>query len=423
MPLPRPLRVFLGTLLTLTGVCLLTEFLAAHFFHLLYPYDWPLYTPEHSFNDLIIYHPRFAAFGTAAFFDPPWYPFTYPAPVALLYRFFYGFTDYITAFLIAAGAIVAAAIGFFTRTLASRSIAASQRAESSKLASRKLTNQALSRTLLLMVPTVLCAYPIAFEFQQANLEIFVTLFTALGIWAFYRERPWPAAILFGLAASLKLFPIVFLVLFLSRRLYRQAAVSAIVTFVSVTLSLALACPSPRAALAGMQAGAAFFQHEYALRTTTAFDHSLFALVKAAAVLHDPAQTFLAPATLTVYLACAAAAVLAVCLRIRNLPLLNQVLALSVAAILFPPVSFDYTLLNLYAPWALLVLFTLQAPHARGLTPMFACLAVLLAPTSELILHGVALGAQLKSLALLALLAFALRRSGEPAFRSSANSPA
>ena len=395
MPLPRPLRRFVFLLVTLTAACLVTEFLCARLLHLPYPYDWPLYTPERSFDDLIIYHPRFPAFATPAFFDPPWYPFTYPAPVALLYRAFYTFPDYVTAFLVTAGTLVAAAIALFTRVLRSRS------------APWRLV-------LLLLVPTILCAYPLAFEFQQANLEIFVTVFTTLGLWLFCRGKAWPAAILFGLAASLKLFPIAFLVLFLTRRQYRQAAAAAAIALATILLSLWIACPNLSNALHGMQAGAAFFQHEYALRTTTAFDHSLFALLKAATVLRHPAQALLDPATLTVYLAGAALIAAVVCLRLRRLPLLNQVLALSVLAVLLPPVSFDYTLLNLYAPWALLVLFTLETPEAPGLTPAFVSFAILLAPTSEFILHGIALGAQIKAVALVALLLGALTRPLKPA---------
>jgi hypothetical protein len=46
-------------------------------------------------------------------------------------------------------------------------------------------------------------------------------------------------------------------------------------------------------------------------------------------------------------------------RIVKLPTLNQILCLSIAAILFTPVSFDYTLLQLYAPFTLILFAALQ----------------------------------------------------------------
>ena len=417
--MPKCIRYFLLTLVTLSVACLATEWVCSRMLHLPYPYDWPLFAPEHSFNDLIIFHPRFAAFGTPQFFDPPWYPFTYPAPVALLYGALYSFRDYVTAFLIAAGALTAGAILLFAASLRATGFANSGVANSGVAnAGAAKAGPGLTpwRTVaLILIPTILCAYPLAFEFQQANLEIFVTLLTTLGICCFVRERPWPAAICFAFAASLKLFPVVFLVLFLSRRQYRQAGFAAALSVGTMLVSLWLVCPSPRAALAGSRAGATFFKHEYALRTTTAFDHSLFGLLKAATVLLHLDylnQSFLAPTTLTAYLAAATALLLVICLRLRRLPVLNQVIALSVVTVLLPPVSFDYTLLNLYAPWGLLVLFALKTPPATvhrlsTLAPLLVSFAILFAPVSELIFRGVPLGAQLKSLTLASVLLLSL----------------
>ena len=394
--LPRPLRLFVLTLAGLTLACLAAEFVCAHFLHLGYPYDWPLYDPRHSFNDLIIYHPRFAAFGTPAFFDPPWYPFTYPAPAALVYRALYAFADYVTAFLVLGGTAVAAAIALFGQAL--------RRAGGNRV------------LWLLLLPTVLCAYPIAFEFQQANLELVSILFTSLGLWAFCRQRAWPAALCFALAGAIKLFPLVFLALLLGRRQLRQALAALGLAGALIALSLWIACPQWSAALAGVNAGADFFRTEYALRTTTAFDHSLFSLAKAAVVLAHPGTLSLAPLVLNVYLALATlGAVSLYVLRVRKLPALNQMLALAIFTVLLPPVSFDYTLLVLYAPWALLVLSTL-AHGSRADSPgqAFVALAVVFAPESECIVRGVALGSQVKTLALVWLLVLALRRSVTPA---------
>ena len=75
------------------------------------------------------------------------------------------------------------------------------------------------------------------------------------------------------------------------------------------------------------------------------------------------------------------------LRIRHLPVINQVLCLCIAFILLPPVSYDYTLLHLYVPWGLLVMFAQEQQILRrevpGLTAAFVCLGILMAPLMNL----------------------------------------
>jgi hypothetical protein len=100
------------------------------------------------------------------------------------------------------------------------------------------------------------------------------------------------------------------------------------------------------------------------------------------------------------------------LKIRHLPLINQVLCLCIASILLPPVSYDYTLMHLYIPWAMLVLFAQEQWASRrsvaGLTAALALLAFLFAPESEMICQSVRFGGQLKAIALMALLVVSLK---------------
>ena len=62
------------------------------------------------------------------------------------------------------------------------------------------------------------------------------------------------------------------------------------------------------------------------------------------------------------------------MRIRRLPMLNQMLALTVCAVLLPPLSMDYTLLHLLIPFGLLCVYAVLNPDARGLAAAFTCLA-------------------------------------------------
>ena len=91
-------------------------------------------------------------------------------------------------------------------------------------------------------------------------------------------------------------------------------------------------------------------------------------------------------------------------------ILNQLLALSALSVTLPFISYEYTLVNLIAPFIILVMF-LASDVATGRVPLtriqiLALLlpfAVLFAPLTFLLLHGFGFGAQIKSLALLAVI--------------------
>ena len=77
-----------------------------------------------------------------------------------------------------------------------------------------------------------------------------------------------------------------------------------------------------------------------------------------------------------------------CSRIRKLPLLNQILALSVCAVLLPPVSFDYTLVHLLVPVGLLCLYTAPMPWraVAGLRLCLVCFALIFNVDAFVSLH-------------------------------------
>ena len=152
------------------------------------------------------------------------------------------------------------------------------------------------------------------------------------------------------------------------------------------------------------------------------DHSLFALYKCIAVAlgHDPAN-FLQ--SLSIYLALSAlGGTLLYFLRIRHLPLLNQLLILTIASINFTAFSGDGTLLHLYYPFALLLFLTLGAWKRRtqvpGLLPALLCFAVLLAPESYLVAGEWRFEGEVKCLILGYLLVLALRHPFGPSLTQS-----
>ena len=266
-----------------------------------------------------------------------------------------------------------------------------------------------SAALFLLV-TYALAFPFWFEFSQGNIEWVVWCVMMLGLWAFCTGRYRTAAICIGVAGSMKIFPIIFIGLFIPPRRYGAILLTLATAALSTVCSLWAVDPHLHQSWTQTAAALGIFAQEHMAQIRPlegGFDHSLFALVKL--VLNAFAGSREHEQGLGIYLALAA---LVGCLlffvRIRKLPAVNQVLCLTVAAVALPPVSYDYTLIHLYAGLALLGFVAMEAaqhdqrPKVAGLVPALLLLAFVLSPESEFLVHGVRYSGQLKCVGLLAL---------------------
>jgi hypothetical protein len=221
---------------------------------------------------------------------------------------------------------------------------------------------------------------------------------------------------------MKIFPAVLLLLLLARKRYRDFAL-AVASVVGFTVgSLWLSGPSIKRAGQGILEGLDYLREvqilDYKAREIT-FDHSLFAFMKQVCfrIIHDvPKVNALLPRFYLVYGICVAAAFVALYFStIRHLPVLNQLLALTALSVLLPYVSYDYTLVHLFTPFAILVI-VLATDGADGRLKlsrgqlMFLLLpfAVLFTPQSYLVYHIVGYAGQFKTLALCVVVGAALR---------------
>ncbi len=139
-----------------------------------------------------------------------------------------------------------------------------------------------------------------------------------------------------------------------------------------------------------------------------YDHSFFGLVKAVTLRWHP-NYFAWARRYTITVAIISVALYF--LRLWRLPLPNQILALSILSVTLAPVSYDYTLLNLYPAFAMLAVLTLQAqrqgtrvPHITAYMILFA---IILTPESYVIYHAVRYGAQVRTICLIIMLGLAL----------------
>ena len=277
-----------------------------------------------------------------------------------------------------------------------------------------LRGYSVRASLLLTGIALVCSYPLWFEFEQANMEIVTFLLVATGTGAFLSRRGYTAATLFGVAASAKIFPLIYLGLFLARRDFRRMAWMLAVAALTTIAGLWALCPNLSVAWTGVAVGLATFQAGWVVQVRPILltcDHSILALVKL--MFYGMARTRLEDPHFVQRLSsgCLAFGAIGGCILyfavIRKLPIVNQILCLVVCSVLLPPVSFDYTLLHLYVPWAMLVLIAAEANALPGLTGAFLCFAILFAPETEFIHHGQSLGGQLKAVTLIVLLLIAI----------------
>ena len=394
LALPPVLEGFVIALVVLTAICVLCEAVSTLLLHLSAPYTSPLLGEY--FPDLKSFAERFQHLHQMTFFTlDPTRPYMYPAPMALFYAFLFRLSHPVLGYLlIMVGGFLVAAL----------------------MLGRALLRRGLRPTSagLLLATTLCLSYPLIFLLKQANMEGFVWIILSLGLLLYASGRSYAAASCFGIAGAMKIFPFVFLGLLLSRKQYRQSAWGILVAGVLTVLSLWVVYPQLSTSWHLIQHGLDQFRLGYMLQVRPAekgFDHSLWMLIKRAHQ-REVRPDRLAP-YLSMYLGTVSLAGLALyVVRIRHMPMINQVLCLTVASILLPPTSFDYTLVHLYAPWALLSLLAVQQ-YARngsqpGLVLAMACFVVLMAPETEIIHRGQVASGALKALALLVLFYAGLR---------------
>lgn len=209
----------------------------------------------------------------------------------------------------------------------------------------------------------LASFPIAGLLQRGNIELFLWIVAALGTWAFLFEREDWAAVLWGLAAAMKLYPVILLALLLPRRKWRAFALG-VTTFVGATL-LSMAWIGPtmelvwRGSLRNVFGYQGYRVAQWSLHELMA-NHSVFGLAKLMAmVTHVP----LAKLTLPYYLCGAVVMGVAFFGRLWRMPVANQLLAVTTFMVMFPPVSYFYTLVHLYAPLLMLMFVAIRAQRA------------------------------------------------------------
>jgi hypothetical protein len=399
------LKTYLAVLGGLWSVALLFAAVRGVIFRQGYPFNTFLFIPSLRYSDFTVYDSRFAVWGQGdRFFSLPGFKFDYPAPMLLGQLAFYKLSGAPLYTYLLTVVLFAITGGILATMIVPKD----------------------SRVRLLAGAAAFCtavfSYPLFFLLDRANIEGLVWIATSLGLAFFATRRYSRAALLLGLAASMKIFPGVLLLLLLAKKRYRDFVIALASIAAFTWISLWITGPTTLRAAQGIKEGFAFLRQiqifEYR-PSDISFDHSLWAFVKQVCfrALHDvPRVKALLPHIYLAYGLVALALFAALYLTaIRRLPMLNQILVLTSLSILLPYVSFDYTLLHLFVPFTILlvVLATDCADGRLRLTKkQLLCLlvpyAVIFTPQSYLVYSVVGYGGQVKTLALCALIGAAIK---------------
>lgn len=250
---------------------------------------------------------------------------------------------------------------------------------------RALLERGLPSIVAIFLPLALLvmSFPIQRLVHQGNIELILWIFASTGICAFLNKRDNIAAIFWGLAAAMKLFPILLLILFLPKRRYRAFVIGGLTFFGSTVLALWWLGPSISVAWHGSLQNVFGYQSlrvsEWTLRELVA-NHSFFGVAKIIAmIMHLPLQRL----TPIYYLCGAVVMAWAFFGKLWKMPVTNQLLAVSVFMVMFPPISYYHTLIHLYAPLLLLIFLAIQSAKSkvtvRGLQQTMLLFVPLLVP--------------------------------------------
>jgi len=403
LSLPPMLRVFMAVSALMGCLALVVEWVCARWPGLnRVPYNCMTLGKDLDYVDFDMFRERFDHFHTASFFDKAWgSDFLYPAPDALIYRFFHFFPNDTNFFLSFVSLSFVCLTGWLYWELRRRGI-------------RKASAAGFA------IISLVFSYPAFFEFNRANVEMVVWGLTAGGVLLFVKNRPWLAAICLGLAGACKGYPYFYLGLFLVRKRYWETAASVALGGAVTAASFWLEAANFTVGRTETAAGVDLFRQFYVLRRRAneiGLDHSVFGLIKRfweSLPAPDRLQHYL-----TAYMVIAALLACAVFFfRVRKLPLINQVIFVTVTCITLPPTSYDYTLLHLYTPWLMVLFLIMRVWQEHGTTPkelwpVVICFTVLLSTQSEMIWRGERIEGQLKCLFLLLLAGLAAWRPMTP----------
>lgn len=141
---------------------------------------------------------------------------------------------------------------------------------------------------ILSLILLVTSWPLLLLMERANIELVVLCLTLGGSLSYWREPPRWAAVLWGLAASMKIYPVILLALFFKRKHLGTLCYGLTVFTASLLFSFWWVGPSIEIAAVGTLHGVTGFVSGYTYQARTGelgFDHSFLAALKSPLTIH------------------------------------------------------------------------------------------------------------------------------------------
>jgi len=237
---------------------------------------------------------------------------------------------------------------------------------------------------------VFLSFPVLFVLNRGNVEMILFLLMALFVVCYKKEKFYWAGFFLACAIDFKIYPAVFLLLFVSDRRFKELFATLVFTVALLIGGFYLTGGDISSLLVGFQtySDSQFTAH------TLEFSHSLFNLIRIPVffLLPHSAQDdwgiFIdfGSSVSHYYLALMFFLFAVICVRIiffNKIPLWQRVFLLSLAQVSFPFVSSNYTLLLLILP---LLLFFQEEKPIKNSTLITCLSALLFVPMNIILLH-------------------------------------
>lgn len=188
---------------------------------------------------------------------------------------------------------------------------------------------------------VFMSYPVLFALDRGNLESFLFIFLVLFFYYYRKQDDLKSVFFLSLAISMKLYPAVFIVLFLADKKYRNILYTGIFVVVVTLLSAFMLEGGVVKSFLGLKNNLEIFRNAY-LMTDRGLQHnaSLYGVVK---ILRLPVLNYYVVLALLLFSLTAAYVIL------KEDIFWKRVTLLVFSMILLPQVSYDYKLIHLFIP--------------------------------------------------------------------------
>lgn len=350
------------------------HYVAGTYFGYGYPYATFLYNPADRFNDF------FNIYNSTIYLDP------YAKAISVYFPFAYMPIYLLTSFRPSVAYTLFAGLFWLFLIVAML---------------KQVPVENIPNRLLTLLSLSVLSYPVLFAIDRGNLECLVFIALGLFLHCYATNRENCAALFLACAIAMKLYPGIFVVLFLSDRKWKPILLTLVFTVMLTIGSAFLLAGGVRGSLAGMQKNLLIFKIQY-IDTLHGLQHSSSFFVPAKLLAELVGFAELIP-TLYPIGALLLFVLTSAWVIFNERELWKKVAILSFMMILLPQVSYDYKLIHTLFP---LLLFTGSMSQSRFDAVYSVLFGLLLIPKDYYYLIGdISINGTINALLMVAFLGY------------------